>query len=95
MIPEDDNAGFGTERSEILILLDSKDTHCGNCAWSTLLTQGPIFTKSELGVSVEALDATLLFEEAVHPNVTVGMGVSQSLEERGRAVPMEIDRTNE
>jgi hypothetical protein len=60
MIPEDDNAGFGTERSEILILLDSKDTHRGNGAWSTLLTQGPIFTKSELGVSVEALDAMLL-----------------------------------
>jgi len=61
MIPKDDDARFGTERPEILILLDSKDTHRGNGAWSTLLTQGPIFTKSELGVSVEALDAMLLF----------------------------------
>jgi hypothetical protein len=52
MILEDDDAGFGTERPKILILLDSKDTHCGNCAWSTLFTQGPIFTKSERGVSV-------------------------------------------
>ena len=94
MIPKDNDAGLGTERPEILILLDSKDTHRGNGAWSTLLTQGPIFTKSELGVSVEALDATLLLEEAFHPNWTVGMGVSQCLEERGRTVPMEIDRTN-
>jgi hypothetical protein len=86
MIPEDNDAGFGTERPEILILLDSKDRHCGNGAWSTLLTQGPIFIKSELGVSVEALDATLL--------LTVGMGVSQCLEERGRTVPMEIDHAN-
>ena len=44
---------------------------------------------SNLGtnISVEALDATLL--------LTVGMGVSQCLEERGRTVPMEIDCTNE
>ena len=94
MIPKDDDARFGTERPEILILLDSKDTHRGNGAWSTLLTQGPIFTKSELGISVEALDAMLLLEEAFHPNLTVGMGVSQCLEERGRTVPMEIDRAN-
>ncbi len=94
MIPKDDNAGFGPERPEILILFDCKDTHCVNGAWSTLLTQGPIFTKSERGVSVEALDATLILKEAFHPNLTVRMGISQCLEERGRTVLMEIDRDN-
>jgi len=83
MIPEDDDAGFGTERPEILILFDSKDTYCGDGAWSTLLTQGPIFTKSELGVSVKAVDATLLLEEAFHPNFRSGWVSANALRREG------------
>ncbi len=65
MIAEDDDARFRPEWANILILLDGKNAHCGNGPRSTLLPKSKIFSKSDLLVGVELLNAPLFLKEAL------------------------------
>jgi hypothetical protein len=93
MVPNNNDARLGTKWAEILILLDSEDTHGGDSPRSSFSPKSSIFTQHNLLTRIKVLDATLFFKEAFKPNLTVGMNVCQHLEKGRWAVLMEVDGT--
>ncbi len=81
MISKNDDARLCPKGLEVLILLDSKDTHCGNGPRSSFFLKSPIFAECNLFICIEFLNATLLFEETLQPDLTIGMRISKCLEE--------------
>ncbi len=94
MVPKNNDARLGTKWAEILILLDSEDTHGGNSPRSPLFPESLIFTQHNLLIRIKALDATLFFKEAFKLNIPVRMSVCQCLEKGRWAVPMVPDSTD-
>ena len=94
MVPKNNNAKLGTKWAEILILLDSEDTHGGDSPRSHFFLESLIFTQRNLLIHVKVLDAMLFFKEAFKPNIPVGMSVCQCFEKGRWAVPMEVDGTD-
>jgi hypothetical protein len=72
MVPKNNNARLGTKWAEILILLDSEDTHGGDSPRSHFFLESLIFTQRNLLIHVKVLDAMLFFKEAFKPNLPVG-----------------------
>jgi hypothetical protein len=72
VIAKDNNARLHAKGTEILILLNGKDTHRGNHPRRILFAKGPIFAQRNLFISVELLNATFFFEEAFQPSSLSG-----------------------
>ena len=81
MIAQNDDTQFGQKGHQLLILLDSEDTHRGDDFQSTFL---PKF----LLECAHVFDTVLLLIITLKPNLTIGVSRGQSLQEAGRAVPM-------
>jgi hypothetical protein len=93
MVPKN-NARLGTKWVEILILLDSEDTHGGDSLRSPLFPESLIFTQRNLLIRIKVLDATHFYKKTFKPNLPVGMSVCQRLEKGRWAVPMEVEGTD-
>jgi hypothetical protein len=91
MVPKNNDARLGVKWAEILIILDSEDTHRGDSPKSPFFPESSIFTQHNFFIRIKVLDAMLFFKEAFKPNLPVGMSVCQCLEKRRWAVPMEVD----
>ncbi len=94
MVAKNDNARLCPKRSEFFILLDGKDTHCGNSPRSSCFSKSLIFAECNLFICIELLNATLLLDETLQPDLTIRMRISECLEEGWRAFAMEIDGTD-
>jgi hypothetical protein len=94
MVPKNNNARLGMKWAEILILLNSEDTHGGDSPRSPVFLESSIFTQRNLLIGIKVLDAMLFFKEAFKPNLPVRMSVCQRLEKGRWAVPMEVDGTD-
>jgi len=92
-ISQHDDTRFGPKGHQLFILFDSEDTHRGDCFWSTLLTKCPVFSQSYLPKCAHVFNTTLLFIITLKPNLTVRVGRGQSLQEAGRAVPVQVHCT--
>jgi hypothetical protein len=95
VVTKDDDTRLRAKGTELLVLFDGEDTHCGNCPGSTFLPQSPILAKGDFPVSVESFDAPFLLEEALQPNVAIRVRISQCLEERRWTLTVEINGANE
>ncbi len=73
-IAQHDDTRFGPKGHELFIPFYSKDTHCGDCFWSTLLPECPVFSQSYLPKHAHVFDTALLFVITLKPNLTVGVG---------------------
>jgi len=87
-IAQNDDMQFGTKGHQLLILLDSEDTHCGDGFRSAFLPKCPVFAYSYLSERAHVFDTALLLIITLKPNLTIGVSRGQSLQEAGRAVPM-------
>jgi hypothetical protein len=56
--------------------------------------QSLVFVQSKIFKSVEALNAILFLIIALEPDLMIRMGGWESLKERRRAIPMQIDSTD-
>jgi hypothetical protein len=81
VITKDNNSRLCVKGTEILILFNGEDTHCGNCLRCTLFAEGPIFAQCSLFIKVKLLNAAFFFEEAFQPKLSVGMTVGKCFEE--------------
>jgi hypothetical protein len=83
VIPKDNDARFCMKRAEILIFLDSEDTHLGDSMRGPFFPESTILTQCDLLIGIKSLDAVFLLKEAIEPDLSVWMGVCQSLQ-KGR-----------
>ncbi len=95
VIPKDDDARFCTKRVEILVFLDSEDTHHGDDTRGPFFPESMILTQCDLLIGIKSLDAAFLFKEAIKPDLSVWMGVRQSLQKERWAVTMEVNGADE
>jgi hypothetical protein len=95
VIPKDDDARFCMKRAEILIFLDSEDTHRGYGMRGPFFSESTILTQCDLLIGIESLDAAFLFKEAIKPDLSVRMGIRQSLQKGRWAVTMEVNGADE
>jgi hypothetical protein len=79
VVTKDDNTRLRARGTELLVLFEGEDTHCGNCPGSTFLLQSPILAQGDFPVSVELFDAPFLLKEALQPNVAIRVQISQCL----------------
>jgi hypothetical protein len=91
MVAKNDDARLCPKGSEMFILLDGKDTHCGNSPRSSFFSKSLIFAKCNLFTCIKLLNATHLLNETLQPDLTVRMRISKCLEEGWWAFAMEID----
>jgi hypothetical protein len=95
MVSKNNDSRLCPKGSEILILLDnSKDTHRGNGPRCSFFLKSLIFAECNLFICIKVLNAMLLFEETLQPDLTIRMRISECLEEGWQAVAMEIDGTD-
>ncbi len=66
-----------------LSLFDGEDTHCGEGLWGTFLTKSPVFSQGDFLKGAHFLNTSFLFVITLRPNLTIGMGQGESLEEAG------------
>ncbi len=88
VIAKDKDARLHAKGTEILILFNGKDTHCGNCPSALFLWRGNLF------IIVKLLNAAFFFKEAFQPKLSVGMSAGEHFVEQRQAVPMEVDGTD-
>ena len=96
MIPKGNDARFHTKRAEILVFLESEHTHHGDATRGPFSPESAILTQCDhlIGIGIESLDAAFLFKEAIEPDLSVRMGVCQSLQKGNWAVTMEVNSAN-
>ncbi len=94
MITQENGLGLSIKWHDLLVFLDNQDTHCRDSLGGTFLPKGAIFTQGKALEGAQACNATLFLEVALEPNLPIRMGCRKILKERGRAVPMEVDRTD-
>ncbi len=88
VIAQNNDMQFGPKGHQLLMLLDSEDTHHGDSFWSAFLTKCPVFSQRYLPECAHVFDTALLLEITLKPDLTIGVGQGQSLQEAGRAVPV-------
>ena len=94
MIPKDGDTPFCPEGTELFVLLDGKNTHCGDGTRKAFLTKSRIFAKSDFLVSIKVLNPAFLLKKAFEPNFSIWMRVSKRLEKGGQAIVIEINGTD-
>ncbi len=88
-IAQNNDMRFGPKGHQLLILLDSEDTHRGDGFWSTFLTKCPEISQRFLPERAHVLfDTALLLVITLKPDLMIRVGQGQSLQEAGRAVPV-------
>ncbi len=79
----------------MFVFLDGQNTHRRDGLRGTFLMQSSAFAQSKMFKSAKALNAILLLVIALKPDLTIRMGGRKSLKERRRAIPMQIDSTDD
>ncbi len=79
----------------MFVFLDGQNALRRDGLRGTFLTQSLVFAQSKTFKSAEALNAILLLVIALKPDLTIRMGGRNSLKERRRAIPMQIDSTDD
>ncbi len=93
-ITQNHDPRLSAERQKLPAFLDGQDTHRRNSLGSTFLPKNAIFTQSEAFEGTQAFNATFFFIVALKPDLMIRMGCRQSLKKGRRAIPMEVDCTD-
>ncbi len=74
----------------MFVLFDDEDTHCRDGLWGTFLTKSPVFSQGDFPKGTHFFNTSFLLVITLKPNLTIGMGRGESLEEAGGTVPVQV-----